>query len=331
MGDALTRPLVAAAQLPWARQSSDQLRFTASLAVVAIIFLPLALWIPSLSLPEPDRKTVEEVPPALARLVQPVPEAPEVTVPEPVVTPEAPPEPAPKPKPRPEPSVEQPPAPTPAVAPPKPEQVPAPRTQTVEQARRTASRSGLLAMKDRLAAMRAPDAAPPPVLTANTRDAAAPTASTQATGSVLAGSGGATITDQPATRELAVAEHRVKTVDAPREAAVKTVAKSSAKSRNPAEGERSMSNIRQVFDAQKAALYALYQRALRKDPTLQGKVLLELVIQPDGSVSDCRVVSSELNDPDLEKRLALRVRLFDFGASKVSTRTVRFPVDFLPG
>lgn len=96
-------------------------------------------------------------------------------------------------------------------------------------------------------------------------------------------------------------------------------------------GERAMSNIRKVFAAHKTALYSLYRRELRQDPTLAGKVLLELVIEPDGSVSACDVVSSELDNPGLEQRIAMRVRLFNFGADEVGTRKVRFPIDFLPG
>lgn len=92
-----------------------------------------------------------------------------------------------------------------------------------------------------------------------------------------------------------------------------------------------MSNIRQVFDTQKSVLYGLYQRELRQDPTLEGKVTLELVIEPDGSVSDCKVVSSELGNPVLEQRIAMRVQMFNFGADNVETRKVRFPIDFLPG
>ncbi|MEP1581329.1 MAG: TonB family protein, partial [Marinobacter sp.] len=85
------------------------------------------------------------------------------------------------------------------------------------------------------------------------------------------------------------------------------------------------------FDAQKTSLYSLYRRELRQDPTLEGKVMLELVIEPDGSVSSCEVVSSELGNQSLEQRIAMRVRLFNFGEDDVEPRTVRFPIDFLPG
>lgn len=128
---------------------------------------------------------------------------------------------------------------------------------------------------------------------------------------------------------VAVAGHRAReVVPAPEPEPVRESVMASAA---PVAKERSMSNIRRVFDAQKTVLYSLYKRELRQDPTLRGKVLLELVIEPDGSVSACEVVSSELDHPALEQRIALRVRLFNFGADEVGTRRVRFPIDFLPG
>ena len=145
---------------------------------------------------------------------------------------------------------------------------------------------------------------------------------------MLSGSGGVTDAVAPET-SVNVAGHEVRKVEAP-------VEKTRAVAAQPVDpgppvGERAMSNIRRVFDAQKSALYSLYRRELRQDPTLEGQVLLELVIEPDGSVSACEVVSSELGHPSLEQRIAMRVRLFNFGADKVGTRTVRFPIDFLPG
>jgi hypothetical protein len=43
------------------------------------------------------------------------------------------------------------------------------------------------------------------------------------------------------------------------------------------------------------------------------------------------VVDSELNYPKLEQRIAMRVRLFNFGAADVERRELNFPLDFLPG
>jgi TonB family protein len=93
---------------------------------------------------------------------------------------------------------------------------------------------------------------------------------------------------------------------------------------------RSLEEIRLVFDRNKGAIYAIYNRALRDDPSLQGKVVLKLTIAPSGQVTDIRVESSELKAADLEGKLLARIRAFDFGAKDVNPMTVTYPLDFLP-
>lgn len=93
---------------------------------------------------------------------------------------------------------------------------------------------------------------------------------------------------------------------------------------------RSIEEIKLVFERNKGAIYALYNRALREDPTLQGKVVLELKISPAGDVAGVRIVSSELGASELEGKLLARVRQFDFGAKDVEQMVVTWPVDFLP-
>jgi protein TonB len=93
---------------------------------------------------------------------------------------------------------------------------------------------------------------------------------------------------------------------------------------------RSIEEIRLVFERNKGAIYALYNRALREDPTLQGKVVLELRIAPSGAITELRLVSSELKAAELEAKLLARIRQFDFGAKDVEVMTVTWPVDFLP-
>ena len=93
---------------------------------------------------------------------------------------------------------------------------------------------------------------------------------------------------------------------------------------------RSIEDIKLVFERNKGAIYAIYNRALRDDPSLQGKVVLELKIAPSGEVTGLRIVSSELKADELEKRLLARIRSFDFGAKDVDVMVVTWPVDFLP-
>lgn len=94
---------------------------------------------------------------------------------------------------------------------------------------------------------------------------------------------------------------------------------------------RTDEEIQIVFDKYKSALYRIYNRELRKDPTLQGKMVLRLTIEPDGKVSACSIDSSDMDAASLDENIVARVRKFNFGAKEgVPTITILFPVDFLP-
>ena len=94
---------------------------------------------------------------------------------------------------------------------------------------------------------------------------------------------------------------------------------------------RTDEEIQIVFDRYKSALYRIYNRELRKNPTLQGKMVLRLTIKPDGKVSACTVDSSDMDAPALDKKIAARVKKFNFGAKDgVPTITILYPIDFLP-
>ena len=95
-------------------------------------------------------------------------------------------------------------------------------------------------------------------------------------------------------------------------------------------GSRAREEVEIVFDRNKGALYALYGRALRDSPELQGKLVLEFTIAPSGEITMCRVVSSELKDPELEKKIVARVRLIKFKPADVEPLTVSKPIDFFP-
>ena len=93
---------------------------------------------------------------------------------------------------------------------------------------------------------------------------------------------------------------------------------------------RSQEEIERVFQKNKGSINTIYNRALRRDPSLQGKIVLELTITPSGKVTKCRVISSELNNKKLERKIVSRVKLFRFSKKKVATVTVTYPIDFLP-
>ena len=93
---------------------------------------------------------------------------------------------------------------------------------------------------------------------------------------------------------------------------------------------RTDEEIQIVFDRYKAALYRLYNKELRNDPTLKGQVVLRLTIEPDGTVSLCELKSTDMTAPELTAQVIERVKAFDFGAKAVPAVTILYPIDFLP-
>ena len=86
-----------------------------------------------------------------------------------------------------------------------------------------------------------------------------------------------------------------------------------------------------IFDRNKGAIYSIYNRALRQNPTLQGKVVLQLTITPlrqgyplhgclQGTGRRCAG----------SRNRATRRSGFDFAAEDVNGVTITYPIDFLP-
>ncbi|ALC15234.1 hypothetical protein DSOUD_0440 [Desulfuromonas soudanensis] len=94
---------------------------------------------------------------------------------------------------------------------------------------------------------------------------------------------------------------------------------------------RTDEEIQIVFDRYKATLYRIYNKELRKDPTLRGKILLKITIEPGGEVSLCKVESTDLASPELVAQIVDRVEKFNFGPKDgVPKTTILYPIDFLP-
>ena len=93
---------------------------------------------------------------------------------------------------------------------------------------------------------------------------------------------------------------------------------------------RTLEELQLVFDRAKGAFYTMYQRELRQNASMRGKVVLRITIAPSGHVTRCSVVSSELHDPEFEKKVVARVLLMDFGPKAVGDFTVDYPIYFFP-
>ena len=94
--------------------------------------------------------------------------------------------------------------------------------------------------------------------------------------------------------------------------------------------QRTPEDIEFVIQQNKGAIYGIYNRFLRKDPNLEGTIVLHLVIAPDGSVTLCEIVSSDLENSAMERKLIARIKLINFGSNSVGTWDSTYPITFIP-
>ena len=115
------------------------------------------------------------------------------------------------------------------------------------------------------------------------------------------------------------------------ESAIANLEESSRPTSDGLAAGRTDEEIQIVFDRYKAALYRIYNRELRKDPTLRGKILMRISIESNGSVSMCKVESTDLASPELVANIVERIKRFNFGPKEgVPKITILYPIDFLP-
>ena len=305
--------------LPWSRDDEDDRYFRKTLAICLLLCLLLGAALPFVDLPIPDEWEVMEEQERLTQLIR------EETPPPPPVqelAPTAPEELVEESKPADEPIVAQEAAPTESPAP--------------AATKKKVASSGILAFRDQLSGLTQTNALER--LGSNARIADPGTVSkglpqrsmvaTQAPGS----SGGINVAKL--SRDTGGTGKGMGGVSVTQ--ATSTIGGGNGGSDRPLAGGgpglgRTDEEIQIVFDKHKAALYRLYNRALRKNPTLKGQIVLRLTIEPDGSVSMCEVKASDMKAPELARKVVGRVETFDFGAKEgVSAITIVYPIDFLP-
>ena len=132
------------------------------------------------------------------------------------------------------------------------------------------------------------------------------------------------------TSELA--QRQTTSVESKIESNEQKLAKASTtqKSQSKASGKRSADEIERVFQKNKDGIFNIYNRALRKNPSLSGQVVVELTIAPGGEVTRVNILSSELGDEALERKLVLKIKRFKFSKANVAETIVTYPIDFLP-
>ena len=231
----------------------------------------------------------------------------------------------------------QPPPPPPPPPPPKPEKplekVPVTKAPPVPvDPRIKASKSGLLASMDDLAALR--DQIDLDKFAKNQKNTTDPGDVSTVTRSLITSKAGGTSggISAPTSSGLASGSGSLKGIYTTQVKDPNLGAGGQAATRAGGSGKasRSADEIALVFTKNKGAIDAMYARALRDNPALQGKVVIELTIAPSGDITAAKIISTELNDPEFESKLLARIRLFKFEAKDVAALTATKPIDFFP-
>ncbi len=306
-------------QLPWSSTVQDDKRYWNVFLILLVPFFIMCIAIPLINIPEPAREELEKLPPQLAQVVLEKKELPKPT-----------PKPTPKPKKeekKEEEKKEEPKKKEKEKDKPKP--TPAP-VKIIEKAREEAQAEinqiadDLMDLRDAfdLSEVNAE-------LTQGMGEAAELNRDIISSGAKK-GSGGINVANLSrdtggvavsAKKTAAVVASKLKTGNGKAPKLVQTAADRSS---------RSQEDIRKVMDKNKSAIFAIYNRALRKNPALEGKVEFKLEINSKGQVVNVSIVSSDLDDPALERKLLARIRLINFGAKDVLKTILNYDLDFLP-
>ena len=308
-------------EFPWVEHQEDR-SFRRLMTVMLVIFMAAGIFVNTIQLPEVERKALIDISPRLAKLIL---EKKKI-------------EPPPPPKPKKEEVKKKEPEKKKEVKKKKEPEKKKEKPKKKETAREVAQNAGLLKLKDELEDLRelfdADDVLALPQQTTGNQEVKIASTSNVLT-STQQSSGG--IQTDTLNRELKTSELTQRkttkvesTIEADQSKLAKAETGSSSGTQKSGLKKRSEDEIERVFQTNKSGIFNLYNRALRKNPSLAGQVLVELTIAPDGSVSSAKILSSELDDEALERKLLLKIKKFKFKSSNVAEITVTYPIDFLP-
>jgi len=299
--------------MPWSEPPADRRRYRKTLLLALLFALCLGTLVGLWTLPLREKADEKEIPDRLVELVQRVRPTPPPPTPPEQKKPE-------KQEEKPKEKSEDKPKPTPAPEP--------------QKARAKAEKSGILAFKSSFANLIDDTAAQKlgadAQVTQSGEKAVADARRNLVVAQARAGSGG--INTSAISRNVGGTGKKVGGVAFTRvESSVGDLQGSDRPLSDSPGPSRTDEEIQIVFDRYKAALYRIYNRELRVDPTLRGKMVLRMTIEPNGEVSFCAIESTDLTSAALKTEVVARVKRFNFGPKEGVPRiTILYPIDFLP-
>lgn len=299
--------------MPWTRGGEDDQRFRKSLTISLLACLLLGFLLPMIDLPLPERWELTEVPDRLTRLIQ------ERALPPPPPVQE-----------RTRPEEQQPPEVVPLLA-----EEGTPQPANDQPPKKSTASKGILAFREKFAKLAEHDSVAQLGAEARVTRSGEAAAGRPQRALVSTAAAGSNAGVNLASFSRDVGGGNGKDLEGVAVARATSSIAGTGGTNRPLSGgpgsARTDEEIQIVFDRHKAALYRLYNRELRRDPTLQGQMILRLTIEPDGSVSFCGLQSTDMKAPQLSAQVVERVKTFDFGAKEgVPALTIVYPIDFLP-
>lgn len=326
--------------LPWIASHAEDRRFRLILVQVLGVCFVIGGIIPTMQVPLPETEAAVDLPPRLVRIIEdrtvpavPLPasaqpaaniasEAPQPEASQPLVK---------KPMTTPGPEVQK-------IPDGKPQSV---KVKPVETPRQKAAQAGLLAMSDVLGELRS--ITPKAVTTgAGRQTAVSGLPKKREKPSMLAaditqGSAGIVeggVATQSVLGETGLPGKGAGNVQGIRPGTIGGTGTPAAPGGTPARQAgkvRSTEEIQEILDRHKSAMYTMYNRALRRDATLQGKLVTGITIAPSGRVTRCTIIDSDLNAASLEEQLIQLIKRIDFGNRPgVPVVTTKVPIEFFP-
>ncbi len=88
--------------------------------------------------------------------------------------------------------------------------------------------------------------------------------------------------------------------------------------------------VKNVLDRNHGAMKNCYERSLRRDPTLRGRVMLKLVIGTNGKVTKAKVQGETLKDQAMNDCMEIHARTMTFPEPVGGAAHTNFPYSFSP-
>lgn len=101
--------------------------------------------------------------------------------------------------------------------------------------------------------------------------------------------------------------------------------------KNLTSGPRSMEEVRKVILDRIGGIKYLYDKQLKSDPGLRGKIVVEFIIGASGHISSVKIVRSSLKSEALEGKIVRTIKRWAFRKVSEGEFKVVFPFVFAPG